>query len=146
MSYRKSEKCFGNLLINALRLAKVQTKKSTRKLPKLPPKLKKQHCITYFTKSEFTLTQLSKLLDKLQKIWNIFGKLLIIALWSVKVQTKKFTGILPEMHQNGFFENFSFFSKNSIFFFNFSKNQKSEKLPRIDVIDQKRAPPSSYFL
>ena len=131
MSYRKSEKCFGNLLINALRLAKVQTKKSTRKLPKLPPKLKKQHCITYFTKSEFTLTQLSKLLDKLQKIWNIFGKLLIIALWSVKVQTKKFTGILPEMHQNGFFEKFSFFSKNSIFFSFFSKNQKSEKLPSI---------------
>ena len=131
MSYRKSEKCFGNLLINALRLAKVQTKKSTRKLPKLPPKLKKQHCITYFTKSEFTLTQLSKLLDKLQKIWNILGKLLIIALWSVKVQTKKSIGILPEMHQNGFFENFSFFSKNSIFFSFFSKNQKSEKLPSI---------------
>ena len=103
MSYRKSEKCFGNLSINALRLVKVQTKKSTKKLPKLPPKLKKQHCITYFTKSEFTLTQLSKLLDKLQKIWNILGKLLIIALWSVKVQTKKFTGILPEMHKNGFF-------------------------------------------
>ena len=59
---------FWKPLINALRLAKVQTKKSTRKLPKLPPKLKKQHCITYFTKSEFTLTQLSKLLDKLQKI------------------------------------------------------------------------------
>ena len=129
---QKIWKMFWKPLNKCFKISKSSNQKIYQKTSKIAPKIKKQHCITYFTKSEFTLTQLSKLLDKLQKIWNIFGKLLIIALWSVKVQTKKFTGILPEMHQNGFFEKFSFFSKNSIFFSFFSKNQKSEKLPSIN--------------
>ena len=43
---------------------------------KNPKKVKKHHRVTYFTRFICTFTQLSQLLDKLQKIWNMFWKAL----------------------------------------------------------------------